>query len=313
LCPISAQVNCWLGSGPLLFSVFANDLSLYSEGADIVQYADDTQVIVSGKKSDLPALINRMEAALASLDTWFRANSLKVNPSKTELIVFGSPPNLRNLPNFKVTFCDTALVPCNEVRNLGLILDNRLSWEAHVSLISRRCMGILSGLSHARHHLPNCVITSLVTALVVSQVRYCISVYGNGSKKNLDRIEKVLNFGARVIFGRRKFDHVSDLWDRLDWLRPQQLVDLSTLNLTHKVVSSGKPDAIAAVFQFNSEKRERNTRQDHLYTVPRCQTEAGKRRFCVRAPNLYNSLPTELHGMRQATFSRNLKQLLRNV
>ena len=34
--------------GPLLYSIYANDLSLYASDADIVQYADDTQVVVSG-------------------------------------------------------------------------------------------------------------------------------------------------------------------------------------------------------------------------------------------------------------------------
>ena len=43
--------------GPMLFSVFANDLSLFAEGAQVVQYADDTQVMVSGDKSNLEGLI----------------------------------------------------------------------------------------------------------------------------------------------------------------------------------------------------------------------------------------------------------------
>ena len=38
--------------GPLLFTVFANDLSLFAADACVVQYADDTQVIVSGKKAN---------------------------------------------------------------------------------------------------------------------------------------------------------------------------------------------------------------------------------------------------------------------
>ena len=50
-----------------------------------------------------------------------------------------------------------------------------------------------------------------MTALVISRVRYCLTVYGNGTQKNFDRLQKILNFAARVIFGRRKFDHVSDL------------------------------------------------------------------------------------------------------
>ena len=204
-------------------------------------------------------------------------------------------------------------MPCDQVRNLGLIFDNKLSWEAHVSMISRRCMGILSGLSHARHYLPNSVVRTLVTSLVVSQIRYCISVYGNGPKKNLLRIQKVLNFAARVIFGRKKFDHVSDLWDRLGWLRPLQLVDTATINLAHKAIKSGQPDALSAFFRPNSGKRERKTRQDHLYVVPRCKTGAGQRRFCVRGPNLYNSLPSAMYHLRQPNFQRHVYQLFHSL
>ena len=96
--------------GPILFTVFANDMSLFAEEADVMQFADDTQVILSGKKSDLATLVTRsiesMEIALSGLDTWFRANALKVNAEKTQLIVFGNRQNLRNLPDIKVTFRD---------------------------------------------------------------------------------------------------------------------------------------------------------------------------------------------------------------
>ena len=59
--PLPNTMGVFQGSalGPLLFTVFANDMSLYAAGAKVMQYADDTQVIVSGKKSELPALISR--------------------------------------------------------------------------------------------------------------------------------------------------------------------------------------------------------------------------------------------------------------
>ena len=40
--------------------------------------------------------------------------------------------------------------------------------------LSRHCIGILSGLAHVRHYLPSCTLKVLVTALVLSQVRYCL-------------------------------------------------------------------------------------------------------------------------------------------
>ena len=147
---------------------------------------------------------------------------------------------------------------------------------------------MLTGLSHVRNHLPDGIITSLVTALVLSRVRYCLSLYGSGSKKNLDKIQKVLNFGARVIFGRRKFDHVSDLRERLGWLSAEQMTDFSLATLTHKVLAYDEPESLSSMLQTNCSRRERVTRQDQMLFVPRSRTETGKRRYESRAPSLYN-------------------------
>ncbi|KAF0303911.1 hypothetical protein FJT64_024168 [Amphibalanus amphitrite] len=95
-----------------------------------------------------------------------------------------------------------------------------------------------------------------------TQVRYCISVYGNGTKKNMVRVQKILNFAAKVIFGRGKFDHVADLRERLGWLEAQQLADHSTLCLAHRVLRRGEPHSLAAVLHRNEEVRQRATRQD---------------------------------------------------
>ena len=94
------------------------------------------------------------------------------------------------MPAFTVSLRDTELEPCAQVGNLGVVFDSTLSWEAHVSELSRRCTGLLIGLSHIRHYLPNGVIKTLVMALVMTRIQYCLPVYGNGSKKNFIRLQK---------------------------------------------------------------------------------------------------------------------------
>ena len=313
--PLPNTMGVFQGSalGPLLFTVFANDLSLFTAEARVVQYADDTQVIVSGKKNELPSLIAKMETSLASLDIWFRSNSLKVNASKTQLIVLGNRQNLRTVPNFEVAFRGTSLVPCSEVKNLGVIFDRHLSWDNHVGAVSQRCNGMLIALSHARRSLPHAIVSMLVSALVLSQIRYCLPVYGNGTKKNMDRIQKILNFAAKVIYGRKKFDHVSDLREQLGWLPAQLMADHATLCLAQKVLVSGEPSSLAVTLRYNRDSRQRNTRQDDLLHVPRSRTEAGKRRFCVRAPALHNSLSSDLTAHSQRRYSCALKRRMRQL
>ena len=82
--PLPNTMGVFQGSalGPLLFTVFYNDLSLYAGDAVAFQYADDTQVLVSGPRNDLSDLISSMEASLASLNFWFFAHGLKVDAAK---------------------------------------------------------------------------------------------------------------------------------------------------------------------------------------------------------------------------------------
>ena len=97
--PLPINMGVFQGSalGPLLFTVFCNNISLYAGDATVFQYADDTQVLVSGPVNDLGSLISRMETSLASLSDWFCTHALKVNAGKTQLIVFGSRPNLKKI------------------------------------------------------------------------------------------------------------------------------------------------------------------------------------------------------------------------
>ena len=307
--PLPNSIGVFQGSalGPLLYCIFANDLSLFAEDSIIVQYADDTQILVSGKKSEFDNVIHKMERALETLDIWFRANGLKVNAGKTQLMLLGSPQNLRSAPCFVVQFRNHNLLPVSEAKNLGIIFDRSLSWDAHVSLVIRRCFGILVGLSHLRNYLPPSVVSTVDGALALSQIRYCVSVYGNGSQKNLIRIQKVVNYAAKIIFGRKKFDHVSDLLEGLGWLSAGDLVQYHTLCLAHKVRRLGEPEALANGLTTRSDIRNRSTRQNNSLHIPMSFTEMGRRRFCCRAPRQYNSLPPDLSFLSIPAFRRHLQ------
>ena len=299
--------------GPVLFCAFANDLSLYAGDAQVVQYADDAQVIVSGSKSALPNLVSRLEHSLSCLGEYFHLNGLKVNVSKFELIVFGSKQNLRNLPTINVTYRDTRLTPSHEVKNLGVIFDRHLSWDAHVRALSRRCCGILTALSHLRHFLPPETLPDIVTALVISHILYCLAVYGNGTAKNLSTIQKIMNFAARVISGKRKFDHVSDVRDALGWLESPQLFHYQSLCLLHKIINTREPECIANQIceNLDNPSHVRSTRQDHLLHLPAIRTEAGRRRLLYRVPQQMNELPAEIRDLKGAQFKTRLKAHLR--
>ena len=310
--PLPNPIGVFQGSslGPLLFQIFANDLPLFAPGAHVVQYADDTQILLSGKKDSLPQLIATMEHLLESFDAWFHSHGLKVNTGKTELIVFGSRQNCRGLDPISIRFREDMIREGPTVRNLGVLFDKHLTWDPHVSALVKKCNGILIGLSHVRHQIPRDLLPTLVSALVLSHVRYCLAVYGNGSDKNIQRLQKIQNFALRVVSGRRKFDHISDVREELGWPTARQLYELHSLNFLHKIRCTGEPETLSSQLLVNSSLRSRSTRQDADLALPRARTESGRRRLLFGIVQLYNRLPPEMRNLSLGSFKRSVSEFL---
>ena len=295
----------------ILYMLFANDLNLHMpDGVTIVQFADDTQILVTGKKRELANIISLMETALDTAYRWFCHNGMKVNATKTQMLVLGTPAMLRNLPPVTVSFCGSVVVDAGTVKNLGLYLDRHLNYQAHISAITSKCTGILIGLSHARHVIPANTLKAIVQALVISIVRYCMSVYGSCGVTQMARVQKILNFCARVVSGRRRSDHISDVILQLGWLRADELAEYHTICAVQRAITTSTPEYISqTIGPIARETHDHNTRNAGRVTQPRARTETGRRRLCIRGVTLLNR--TKLDP-RVPAFRAKVKRVIRS-
>ena len=126
----------------------------------------------------------------------------------------------------------------------------------------------------------------------------------------LTGLQKVLNFGLRVISGRRKFDHISDVRGALGWPTARQLYELHSLCLLHKIRNTEEPLALSSQLRANSTLRSRSTRQDGDLALPRVRTEAGRRRLLFNTVQQYNGLPPEVRLFSVDAFKRTVADRL---
>ena len=116
--------------GPVLYLVYANDISNGVQYSSIIQYADDTTLYLSG--SSFEDVISNVNHDLYDLTDWMKANKLAISASKTQVIVF-SKNSLHRTPNLpKLKIGEDILGYQDTARLLGIILDSGLTWKAHI-------------------------------------------------------------------------------------------------------------------------------------------------------------------------------------
>ena len=81
-------------------------------------------------------------------------------------------------------------------------------------------------------------------SLVTSHLDYCNSLLFGIPKYQTDRLEKVFNTAARLIFGIPKFDHISSSLFHLHWLPVAHRVQFKFLLLVYKAVNNQAPEYI---------------------------------------------------------------------
>lgn len=93
---------------------------------------------------------------LNTLGNWFEQHGMKVNAAKTEFIVCGDRRQLKNIDQPQLfSFIDEKIQSSEKVRNLGVFMDQTLSWDHHIKTITNRCFGILIALHYGTDGLQN--------------------------------------------------------------------------------------------------------------------------------------------------------------
>ena len=276
----------------ILWSIYANDLCLYvPEGVRIVQFADDTQIWTTGKKRDLPQLISRLETALQCMLDWFSHHGMKVNATKTEIMLFGTKPMLRDIPEVKVKFFNATISCADQVRNLGVIYDKNLAFQFHVDKLVPKCIGMLLAVNHIKHVIPPATVKYLITALVFSTMRYCMSVYGICGQIQKHRVQKLINFAARVLSGRRRCEHVADVISDAGWLRADELIVYHRVIAVHRLLVHQLPALLVrTIGPPAGQLHQHDTRGAARLTLPQIRTEAGRSRLNYSGVTSYNAI-----------------------
>ena len=161
----------------------------------------------------------RLKNCLDDVRKWLSVNKLKLNPDKTEFILFGSKNVRTKLGKFfPVNILGTLLSPAEAIRNLAVWFDSDFSFSCHVRNICKACFVHIRDLRRLREYLTREAALLAANALVGSRLDYCNSLFRSLSALGLRRLQCVQNSLARIVANTTKYSHITPVRKSLHWL-----------------------------------------------------------------------------------------------
>lgn len=298
--------------GPLLFTLYISNFVHKLKHVKCHFYADDTQLYLSFYPRDVGLACTQLNADLDRLSQVSIEHSLQLNPSKSNVIVFGKKKELvgENL-NLALKISNVPLKISKSVKNLGLLMDNELRFRSHISKCIQKAYCNLRQIYQNRYILSQQHKTFLCNSLVLSIFDYCDCVYGpNLLYSDKQRIQRVQNSCLRLMHGIRKYEHISHKLTETKWLNMSLRRYLHSLCLFHKIIQTKIPVYLYNLIRFRTDVHNLNLRFKGLLTPPQHATEMFKRSFSYLIAKLYNAIQSDLKLMSISRFKYHLKQML---
>ena len=101
----------------------------------MIHFADDTHLSFASKK--LSTTESVMNYEFKKIAKWLRSNKLSPNSGKSELVIFRSK-TIKELDVITIKINKSKLSPVLNVNYLGAVLDEFLSWDAHVNNLCKK-------------------------------------------------------------------------------------------------------------------------------------------------------------------------------
>ena len=299
--------------GPVLFVMYSKPLLSLIEHHTVSNqsFADDTQLYDSSSPSEIHSVVQNVEDCISDVKVWMNQNQLKLNDDKTEALLIQSKssfrsfdkPNIMHVGNVDVTFSHSA-------RNLGYTISNTMSLDAHITNVCRSAYFAIRQIGSIRRFLTVEATKTLVCAFVLSRLDYCNSLLSNSPKYITDRLQRVQNSAARLIFRAKKRDHVTPLLKSLHWLPIQARIEYKLCVLCHNYFLGVSPSYISDLLSVYKPSRNlRSSADSRVLNIPRVRSKKyGERAFAFCGPEQWNSLPSGIRNIQSTdAFKKALK------
>lgn len=271
--------------GPLLYLLYINNIRQVGLKAKYTIYADDTSLIYSGTSlQELQATVNE---DLQLFHNWLSGNGLVLNVSKTVYMLFKQKNKKEIQPNIEIN--NSPIQRVSNTKYLGMVVDDKLSWENHVDLICGQINPMIGAIRRCSKFTPHLVKT-IYDSYILSKAVYNIPIWSQCAKKLTEKVSISLTRSLKALL-KLPWDTRTKNVYRMSQAKPLcAMIKVTKCKLIYKI----KKKLIKSneTVQTSGEVAPHFLRSHNNYRLLRNRTNRIKNGFMNSAAILFNTLPT---------------------
>ena len=281
--PVTAGVPQGSLLGPLLFSLYINDLPDILESLGLI-YADDVTLfkeIASNRAREAARQIVNQD--LSRAQDWARVNQMEFSASKTQSMLVSRKRDCD--ANGDLLLSDSTVVAAPSLNLLGIHFASDGSLTEHILSKAKSAGRLVSMLTRNKHFFSAKARHQLYITCIRPLMEYACPLFVSSSEYALAALDKI---DARA---RRLFPAIP-----MDTLRLRR--DVAGLSMLYSIVQGSVPSLVSQMVEIKPLHVARTTRTNEAVnlaalTVPKTRTAAHGRSFLPHYIRLWNTLGNE--------------------
>ena len=245
--------------------------------------------------NDVNSLEKKIDEDLQHVIKWADDNKLKMNTRKTQLMLLMQQEKERK--SVRVSMNKEVIERSRSVKCLGVMLGDGLNWKEHMQSVRRKFFTGLAKLRRLRDVLPPKTKKQIYNGLVQPHLDYYLVIWQECSREFRRSLERVQNYGMRLILSKPPRTPSEQLREELEWKTLEAGVDCTW----YTNVSQDKPLLYSLCRKV--ELNTRNTRGGLKLLLPRPTTDFFKKSFCFWGAQDW-TLPSDIRTINTITTFR---------
>ena len=181
--------------------------------------------------------------------------------------MFFSPPKKKLAFTNELSILGEKINQVYETKFLGVMLDSKLSWQAHIEYISKKISKGIGILCKARKYLTKSCLITLYYSFIYPYMNYCLEVWGKCIQTNFSKIFVLQKRAIRIINSSPWRASSQPIFDELKILPLNKIYIYKMGIMMYKFDKNLLPTIFNDIFNKNNQVHGHNTRQ-HFHVPP---------------------------------------------